>query len=625
VKRRSPKARKRVSKKAVKSASPYGFKNPYVLKAMQYIEAIQSGRIPSCVQVKQACARQLRDLERWRTDPAYPFAFDEELGGRAAEFMEQLPHTQGPMAFEREDGSWNTLSLEPWQCFTETTLYGWVRKDGGGRRFMRSYEELPRGNGKSFKLSGALLYSFTEGEQGVEAYSAAVDREQAAKVYGEAEAMLLKRPDLAEELGLESSAHAIFQVATHSYAKALSREAKKTGDGKNVYFAAVDEFHAHPTGIVWGILDSGTGKRKQEKGRGPLIRIITTSGFNTAGACYGKRNHVLKILAGLVEDDSWFGIIYTIDEGDDWKDEECRAACSDHSHPGCVWRKANPNWGVSVDPVDFAAKANTAMQQTSEQNNFLTKHLDVWCNADQAWMDMSAWDRCGNPELRIESFADVPCFGALDLASKTDIAAKVRLFVRDEPHRDDEKRAAGETETHFYAFLKSYLPENATTDGRNAQYGGWVREGRIVVTPGDVLDFETVKLGVLEDRDSLNLRAVAFDPWQALKLSQELMAEAVSMVEVQPSVKNFSEPMKEWEALVLDGRFHHAGDACYRWQVSNVVCHRDAKDNIYPRKELPVNKIDGPVSTIMALNLALAGDSAPSDVSMYETERVTSV
>lgn len=639
-----------------------GFRNVHVVKGLQYAEAVVSGQIAACKWVKLGCQRQLRDLERWRSgEDAWPYRFDEDLGGRAAEFFEQLPHTQGPLSFRTSDGDWNLLTLEPWQCFIVTTVYGWIRKDSPERRpvrrFQRVYEEVPRGNGKSFMLSGGLLYAFAEGEQGVEAYSAAVDRAQAKKVYGEAEAMLIKRPRLAETLGLRTSSVAIFQPSTNGRAVALSREAKKTGDGANIYYAAVDELHAHPTRAVWDVLDTGTGKR----GGNALIWIITTAGFNTASICYERRQYVQKVLEGVVQDEAWFGIIYTaVDPGEDedvWKDEVCRSSCSDHSHPACRWRMANPNWGISVDPVDFCSKAARALQVASEQNNFLTKHLCIWCNADVAWMDMTAWDACADPALREESFGREPCVDGLDLASKVDICAKATLFFRDLPVTPAETecgRSAGDgtrfcakpkgheepcpfdvpgapvpwpmtkptVERHFYHFLSSFLPEGAIESSSNSQYDGWVREGRIQTTPGDVLDFEAVKASVRADQQRHDLREVPYDPWQAQQLANELQAEAILMVELRPTVQNFSEAMKELEALVLQRRFHHDGNPVMRWMVSNVVCHRDSKDNIYPRKAAEQNKIDGLVATIMALNRALLAPAITAGRSYMETQDV---
>lgn len=601
-------SKRRASKRKPKAATPYGFRNPYVLKGLDYARKVVAGEIAACKFVRQACQRQLDDLERSEKDPSWPFRFDENLGGRAAEFFEQLPHIQGPLAYQRHDGSWNTFTLEPWQCFTETTLYGWVRKDSPParplRRFTRSYEEIPRSQGKSFKASGALLYAFTEGEQGVEAYSAAVDREQALKVYDVAAAMLRKRDDLRREMGLEITAHQIAQIETNSYAKALSREAKKTGDGKNIYIAVVDELHAHRTDEVWGVLDTGTGKR----GGNALLRIITTSGKDTSGVCYKRRSYVVKVLSGEVVDDSWFGIIYTIDEEDDWTDEVCRAACDDHSHPKCVWRKANPNWGVSVDPIDFHAKMMRAVQVAGERTEMLTKHLNIWCSADLSWMDMKAWDLAGDPALERGQFLDDPACIGIDLAWRQDICAKAIMFRRDLPHREPAKAEAGEKEPHFYLFVDSYLPEEAVLGSGNSLYRGWREEGRIITSPTDprVLSLEFFQ-GELElDCARFKVKAIPYDPAHATLLAQQMLAKGWPMVECRPLVMNFSEPMKALAALVLDGRLHHDANPCLRWMVSNVVCHRDAKDNIYPRKPSFEAKIDGVVAAIMALREAQA-------------------
>jgi phage terminase large subunit-like protein len=615
---KKPAKTKRAPARAKKDV--YGFENAYVLSGLKYVRQVLAGEIPACKWTRLACQRQLDDLERWRNDKAYDFRFDEDLAGRAAEFYEQLPHTQGPLSFQHEDGSWNRLALEPWQCFIVTAVYGWIRKDSPPhrpvRRFTRVYEEVPRGNGKSFKLSGGLLYAFAENEQGVEAYSAAVDREQAAKVYGEAGNMLGKHPELAAALGLEQSSHAIYQRATNSKAICLSREAKKSGDGKNIYFAAVDELHAHPTREVFDVLDTGTGKR----GGNALIWVITTAGFNTESVCYEKRGYVQKILQGVVQDETWFGIIYTVDDGEEkegWTDDACRAACKDHSSPACVWRKANPNWGVSVDPVDFESKMIRAIAVASERNGLLTKHLNIWFNADVEWMDMAAWDRCADPALKEESFRGRPCVIGLDLASKIDIAARVKLFYEDRATGEVDAAGTPKHERHFFAFVRSYLPENRVRASTNSQYDGWARDGWITTTPGDVIDFETVQRDVINAKSEHLVREVAYDPNQATQMSQNLTAEGLTMVEVAQNLKNFSEPMKEWHALVLQGRFHHRGDPAMRWMISNVVCHRDAKDNVYPRKQKPENKIDGPVAALMALNRALLAPPAPPSV--YET------
>lgn len=578
--------------------------DPHVEQALAYCRAVLAGTVPACKWVRLACRRQLDDLERARGE--WRYRFDEGRAGRVCRFLEQLPHVKGPLAGR-------LFRLEPWQCFVVTTAFGWVRRDTGARRFRRGYVEVPRGNGKSFLSSGIGLYGLSaDGESGAEVYSAATTTAQAKITYGDAERMLRKRPALLQKLGLRISTHAISQQASGSTFGPLSREAKNH-DGKNIHVAVVDELHAHRTRDLWDVLVTGAAKRPQS-----LIWAITTAGTDTSGICYEVRDGVVKMLEGA-ENEGLFGVIYTLDDGDEWRDP-------------ASWEKANPNWRASIDHDTFGIAAAEAMQSAAKENNFLTKHLNVWCNADVAWMDMTAWDRCADASLTEEDFAGKPCVVGLDLAAKTDVCARTKVFHRDLPaknHDGSPKMKKGEDgqltdepvlERHAYLFVQGYLPEAAVENARNASYEGWAKEGWLKVTPGDVLDFDAVKEDVLEDQGRHDLREVAFDPWQATQLSNDLQKEAVQMVEVRPTVQNFSEPMKELEAMVLSGRLHHDGNPMLRWMVSNVACHRDAKDNIYPRKQRPENKIDGVVAALMALNRALL---APEDTdSVYEERGV---
>ena len=319
--------------------------------------------------------------------------------------------------------------------------------------------------------------------------------------------------------------------------------------------------------------------------------MITTAGSNRAGICYEVRGFVTRLLDGVFADDSQFGIIYGIDEGDDWGDEASLI-------------KANPNWAVSVRPDVLLPLQAKAMQLPSAVNNFKTKHLNEWVNADTAWMDMRAWERGTEPALDIETFAGRPCWIGLDLASKTDIAALVVLFSHPE------------IDGGFAVFGRYFLPEETALASGNSQYEGWMRSGRLTATPGNVIDFGWVEAELLGLASRFAVEGVAFDPFQATQLSTRMLAEGLPMIEVRPTVLNFSEPMKILEALVLQGKLRHDGDPVLAWMASNVVAHLDAKDNIYPRKERPEQKIDGIVALIMALARALLPQA--STVSVYD-------
>ena len=552
----------------------------HVALGRKYAKDVDAGRIDVCKWVTFACQRHLNDLKRQKT-AGFPYRFDDARGNKVARFVEQLKHVKGPLTGQH-------IRLEPWQCFILTTVFGWVNHGGprdGKRRFRRAYNEMPRGQGKSALSSGLALYLLAaDGEGGAECYSVATTRQQAGIVGKDAQQMARKSPELMKALGVDVLAHRIIVPRTGSKFEALSSESG-TLDGLSIHGGIVDEAHAMRDRSLYDVIETGTGKRDQS-----LLWVITTAGSNRAGICYELRTYLIKILTGVAKDESFFGIIYAANEGDNWTDE-------------ATWRRANPNYGISVMPEILAQLATKAMQMPAAINNFRTKHLCEWVSADAAWMDMRAWDRMTDLELNLADFTGEPCVIGLDLATKTDICAKVRLFRREI-----------DGAIHYYAFGDYYLPEAAVSDGRNSQYPGWEITGRLTVTPGDVLDFERVEMDILDDAGRFLVDEVAYDPWQATQLAQRLQAQGAKVIEFRNTVANFSAPMKELDALVRSGRFHHDGCPVLSWMISNVVCHMDAKENIYPRKERPENKIDGVVALLSALGRVMTAETPQRSV-----------
>lgn len=563
----------------------------YVAIATRYAEQVVAGEITAGKWARLACQRQLDDLARAEAEkddptPAWGMKFDEGRARTICKFIELLPHVKGKLTGQ-------AIRLDPWQCFILTTVFGWIRPDKT-RRFRTVYISVPRKNTKSTLSAGVALFMLAlTGEGGAEVYSAATKRDQARIVFNIAQQMARRTPEFRKRWGVGVGAHNIHQLRTGSKFEPLSAEGS-TLDGLNVFCAVVDELHAHKTRTVFDVLDTAVGARRE-----PLIWLITIAGSDRAGICYEQQIYVERILEGKVEDDTYFGIVYGIDEGDDWTDP-------------AVWRKANPSFGISVSPDDLAAKCHKAQQLPSAKNSFLTRHLNVWVNADSAWMDMDAWSSCADPELVLEDFEGEPCLLALDLASKIDIAALTALFQRQV-----------EGETHYYGFGRYYLPESAVEGAVNSQYEGWEQMGRLVATPGNIIDFAYIESDLQELARRFEIQEVNYDPFQATQFSTRMAAEGFPMVEVRSTVLNFSEPMKELEAVVMARRFHHDGCPVLTWMISNVVCHRDQKDNIYPRKERPELKIDGVISLLMTMNRALKG--GPKKPSVYEKRGLLTV
>jgi phage terminase large subunit-like protein len=521
--------------------------------------------------VAQACQRQLDDLKRKR----FAYTFDEVRAAHPCKFIELLPHTKGEWAGR-------PIVMEPWQIFIITTVFGWVDKRGR-RRYKVTYLEIPRKNAKSTVSSGVGLYMLTaDGEGGAEVYSAATTKDQARIVWKDAKGMVQKCQGLQNRFGVHAAAHSIYTDEGSSFL-ALARDQGGNLDGLNVHCGIIDELHAHKTREVVEVIETATGARSQ-----PLLWQITTAGFNLASICYEQRTYTTKVLGGQFTDHEFFGIIFTIDTDDDW------------AHPSS-WAKANPNWGISVNVEDIARKGNMAVKVAAKRGGFKTKHLNVWVNAKEAWMDMAKWGDCADPSLSLDQFKGEECVGAVDLATKTDVAALVLLFKRGE---------------QYYLFPFFWLPEEAVEGADNAHYAGWADEGYLFLTPGNVTDQNLIQNQVRALAAAHQLRGLAFDPWQATKFGTELREEGLNASEYRMTVQLMSEPMKTLHAAIISGKLTHPDNPVMNWMMSNVVAHTDAKENIFPRKEQAQNKIDGPVAAIMAMGEWLTGEGP--ETSIYE-------
>lgn len=532
--------------------------------ALQYAEDVVGGKVIVGRYVRLACERFLRDLDRqhWR------YSYDAARADKAARFMQKLPHVKGKWAAKHE-----RLVLEPWQCFAECNLFGWINTETGFRRFRESYEEVPRKNGKSMRLAARGLYLFAaDGESGAEVYSGATSEKQAHEVFRPAWLMAHRTPAFREHFAVELAGNPknpgpLYVMHDMSKFEAIIG---KPGDGPSPHAALIDEYHEHDSDHMVDSMKTGMGAREQ-----PLLSIITTAGSNLGGPCFEKRQDVIRILEGTSEDETIFGLIFGLDEDDAWDDPANLA-------------KANPNYGVSVFPEFLQAQLAQAKRSASKQNAFRTKHLNEWVGARAVWMNMLAWQR-QKRELVLADFKGCKCWAAVDLASKTDVAALVLLFERG---------------SELFCIPRFYAPEDAAED--NDKYRTFATSGALILTPGSSTDYGFIEEELRNLHAQIGLEDVAFDDWQANYLMTRLMDSQIKVVAYNQTVRNMSEPMKEVEAQVLSRTLWHDGNPVMTWMMGNVVARIDAKDNIYPRKEDGKNKIDGPVALIMAAGRMVA-------------------
>jgi phage terminase large subunit-like protein len=545
----------------------------HVKSAEEYVEKVIAGKIPACKWVKLACERHKRDIAASITK-SFPYVFDPVPADRACRFMELLPHVKGKWARKNSaTGEPETMKLEPWQKFVICSLFGWVKKEGGKRRFHKARLYIPRKNGKSFFGAGIGLYMLVmDNEPGAEIYSGATSEKQAWEVFGPARQMALRDPELPEAFGITVNAKSLIQEGDNSKFLPIIG---KPGDGSSPHCSITDEYHEHKTSEQLDTMETGMGARDQ-----PLSVVISTAGSDIAGPCREDWKACERILenSGGFEDDTTFCVIWTIDQGDRWDCEESLV-------------KANPNWGVSINAERLLAELKVAQQTARKQSAFKTKYLNQWVTAKEGYFNVSEWEQLAQPEIRREDFKEFPCYISGDLASKHDIVALMQLFCL--PNK------------RFALFGDYFVPEAALDLPQNQHYRNWHMQGWLKTAGETITDLEEFKETAMELCRNYEVEEFPHDPNRAWGVFPQLAAEGLPVVEYRNTVMMMSEPMKELDALIRSGRIIHAGDPVLAWSIGNTTGKLDKKDNVFPNKESPENKIDPVVGTLMALGRAM--------------------
>ncbi len=550
--------------------------------AEKYIDNVIRGKVVACRWVRLFCERHKRDLKTARRRGLY---FDRDAAEHAIEFYQFLHHSKGKWAGK-------TIYLEPWQQAIVWVLFGWQRKKTKSRRFRSGYVEIARKNGKTTMASGLALYMMlADGEAGAEVYSAATKRDQAKLAWDEAGRMVKASPHLRQHVTVHKDRIFLKWDNASKYVP-LGRDSD-TMDGLNVHCAIVDELHAHRTSEIWDVLETGTGARTQA-----LMFGITTAGFNQASFCYERRRYTTQVLDGIIEDDSHFGIIFTLDEGDDEWDE-------------ANWIKANPNLGVSVDVDDLREQARKAKELASALTSFLTKRLNIWTRAAEHFIHPDKWRACGGA-FDVEQLAGRTCFAGLDLSNTLDITALVLVFP---PTEEDP---------YFRVLPRFWVPETAMHErSRRDQvpYDAWVRDGWITAIPGDVIDYEWIYRQIDEDAQLYDLQEIGFDRWGAAAIYLWMANRGLTVVQIGQGYASMSAPMKEVEKLIVSGQLAHGDNPVLTWMAYNMVAQRDAAGNVKPDKKNSGEKIDGMVAMIMGVARATLHDP-DAGRSVYEDRGV---
>lgn len=501
-------------------------------------------------------------------------------------FHEHVKHVKGPLAGQ-------LFELEDWQKAILVNLFGWKTKYGT-RRYRELWLYIPRKNGKTALMAGVILYVLMcDNEEGAELYSAAADKEQALLVFQQAEGMVAKNPEFRDRIQIYTALKSmVFRAGdyTNSY-KAISAEAKSK-HGFNSHCFVVDEVHAQPDGELIDVLETSTGARTQ-----PLKLYITTADYDRPSICNEKLEEARSIRDGTTSDPTVLPVIYEATKEDDWEDPK-------------VWKRVNPNLGVSISKEYFETQFRKAKRNVRYENTFKRLHLNIQTQQDMRWISLTDWDSCVGTfhwKQIEENQLGKTCYAGLDCSSVNDFSALVYYFP----------------ETHVL-LPRLYLTEDSwkIRESKNKDmYHKWRREGAITITNGNVVDQDHIKRDIVHGSKLFQMREIAVDRWNSLKLSTELVNLGIEVVLFGQDFASMSPACKEFERLVLNHKMQHGDHPVMRWMAGNVAVEEDKQENIRPVKQKATEKVDGIVAAIMGIGRAIVHPE-DENISVYETRGV---
>ena len=478
---------------------------------------------------------------------------------RAVKVINKLTHTKGPFARK-------SFNLRPWQEDIIRKLF--TERADGLRQYRTCLLMLPRKNGKSEICAALAIYFLLfDREIGAEVYSCAADRDQAALVFNVAADMIRNDPELEKQCEIIDSQKRIVHRASGSFYRAISAEAYSK-HGFNASCVIYDELHAAPNRDLWDVMATSQSARLQ-----PMMIAISTAGYDRHSILWELYEHACKVRDGLVPDPTFLPLLFEAPKEADWLDED-------------VWARANPALGDFRSLEEMRTAAARAKAIPAQENTFRRLYLNQWTEQAERWMPMVEWDACLKPG---GSLANRRCFIGMDLASTKDLTALVAVFPDD---------------TGYDVRAVFFMPhENMAERERRDRVpcGQWTREGFIIATPGNIVDYEAVRRQIKDWAAIYDVKGIAYDPWNATDLVTRLTEQdGFKCTPMRQGFASLSAPTKSLEKAILSRSLRHDGNPVLRWNIGNAAVEQDPVGNIKLSKSASTERIDGAYALVMA-------------------------
>lgn len=535
-------------------------------KWKDYVDGVTSGEIVAGRMIRLAVRRF--NAMRERKD----IWFDEEEVDRAIDFISIIKHFLGKSAGK-------PFILEPWQEWLISYIFGLKWRESGYRVVRNVYMQVARKAGKDALMAAIALYMLCiDGEASPEIACLANSREQ-ARILFKYITQFAKSIDSKGKM-LKEYRNYITMPANNGEVKVFSADASKL-DGLNVSCGIIDEYHEAKSRALYDVIASSMLQRTQ-----PLMIVITTAGFDLQSPCHDMYMLGVEILEGVKEDDGFLPIIFQMDEDDDWKDLDAWEN----------WYKCQPNLGITVTREAMAAEVKKALNDSTAINGVLTKTFNKWVSSSLSWIPSEVVAKCMSRRIELEEYGGEYCVIGMDCGSVSDFTSITVCIPQPMSNQYIFKS---------WTFIPSVTFENSP---RKELYQKFVDEGSMVITDGNVCDYDYIEKKIKDINGMMLVDAIYTDAWNATSLMTSLQDDGFNVVPFSQAIGNFNAPTKEMERLIREGRAVIDKSQNILWQFNNVELKVDSNGNAKPNKgvgkgssEAYAKKIDSVISMTTAL------------------------
>lgn len=535
-----------------------------------YIEGVEDGSIPTNWKIKKQVKIFRDDLNRsdleFRTeevDNVFKFAY-----------MVNLIHNNEVIRFH----------MLPYECFFLAAIYGFYYKNTNDRKIREAILFMGKGNGKSPLAAFLVAYTtLVDVRINPEALLLANTRRQAGISLGFVRKMIFSSPVLDKRLEPYNYRILFRNRRRPGFIEILSSDLKSM-DGYAANIGILDEVHEYRNADIYNMIKGAVQKKHNS-----ILLLITTAGTNKRGFLYNKLQYYEAVLRGDIKDDTIFAALYTLDEGDDVEDTT-------------NWYKANPGLDYIFPLKDLEKLYQSSRYSGSELNNFMTKRLNEFKDAETSWI---------NDDTLSEVFGEIDIdltgqdvYIGIDLSQNRDLTSIVCLF---------------EVDNKYYVIPYFFMPNNSE---KVMRAGGvniidWITEGYIIESDRPTINYDQIVDTLIEINHKYNIKRINYDPANsALFLDKVLNSGEKIRSKCTPfaqSAMTFNTPLKYLEKVIFDGNITLTNPAL-KWQMNNVVLYVDGNQNIKIMKNKSKDSVDGAVALGMAMGANLSINSGYKDI-----------